>query len=76
MNLSAQPRRAVAGEAGGVGIGVPQGAPPATISAEDAMAQSIVNISRELEEAQAQIAVYEIERAILQKRIAELEERL
>jgi len=35
-------------------------------SAEDSMAESIVRIQRELEEAQAQIAVYEAERTILQ----------
>lgn len=34
---------------------------------EDSMAESIVRISRELEEAQAQIAVYEAERTILQR---------
>lgn len=67
MNLPLKPVGGVCGEAGGVGIGVPQGAPPATFLAEDAMAQSIVNISRELEEAQAQMAVYEEERSILQR---------
>lgn len=35
-------------------------------SAEDSMAASIVRIQRELEEAQAHIAVYEAERTILQ----------
>lgn len=41
----------------------------------DGMAQSIVRMQGELEEAQAQIAIYEAERSILQKRIAELEAR-
>lgn len=87
MNLPLKPVGGVGGEAGGVCIGV-QGAPPATSftvgeigfgpswTAEDSMAQSIVRIQRELEEAQAQIAVYEVERSILQKRIEHLEGRL
>lgn len=76
MNLPSKPVGGVCGEAGGVCVGA-QGAPSANFqigsvgfgpawSAEDSMAESIVRLQRELEEAQAQCAVYEAERSILQ----------
>lgn len=44
-------------------------------TAEDSMAESIVRIQRELEEAQAQIAVYEAERSILKNERDELRQK-
>lgn len=84
MNLPLKPVGGVCGEAGGVCVGA-QGAPSATSftvgsigfgpmwGTEDSMAESIIRISRELEECQAQCALYEAERVIMQKRILELE---
>lgn len=75
MNLPLKPVGGVGGEAGGVCVGA-QGAPSATFSAEDAMAESIVRIQRELEECQAQCALYEAERVIMQRTIEGLRDHL
>lgn len=78
----------VGGEAGGVGIGVPLGAPPATSltvgsvgfgsawTAEDSLAASNVQLHYALDEANARVAVLEEEQKILQRTIESLRDQL